>query len=585
MTTVKHYINGKDFGVPRNWQDTQITVDWLNDKQEPSINISDLEFVLEAKDYLSKRILDGTTGGVGVFESDPYKIEFSDNYNNKFTFDGYLDFTSQSVFLGNEEIICSLKKTKGTDWLNDKADGFSFAYLASIGVITSSDYVGAPYIINYVPDVMQLIVLSMCIFNITKELIENIQNVSDSIADITDASTPVIGVGVGFGAVAVTAWDIGNFILVVLKTLARILYNIAVLIAVSKLIDQIFQQMLPDQRSHYGMRIYTLFQRGCQHLNLELSSSLLSGIKDWVCIPTKEKPGRNGDTGYPNNTDPTYTFGDLIRVFKRMFNADYRIKDGIFYFERKDQFELASTYQLPSYFNDQERLLTSFSLNTDEIIANYNINWAYDVQDQNTLDDQTGRVFQAITTPKSVNNEDLVNIKNLAQVDIPFSLGKTKLELNQVEKIAKSLASVVDSLTGIFGSGTNYSSRIKNRVGSMLTTSHILSVPKIVVMSGSKLNNDQRGILSATNLWNNYHFINSFAEVNGEHNQYYRFQNVPVNMNLKDFNTIVENNIGTDANGNIIEIEKLTWTPEAKKATVDYRIKKKYTNNLKITYI
>ena len=62
MTKIRHYINGQDFGEPRNWQDLEITVDWLNKKDDANINITDLEFVLEAKDYLMKRILNGTTG-------------------------------------------------------------------------------------------------------------------------------------------------------------------------------------------------------------------------------------------------------------------------------------------------------------------------------------------------------------------------------------------------------------------------------------------------------------------------------------------------------------------------------------------
>ena len=51
MNEIRHYINGQDFGEPRNWQDLEITVDWLNKKDDANINITDLEFVLEAKDY------------------------------------------------------------------------------------------------------------------------------------------------------------------------------------------------------------------------------------------------------------------------------------------------------------------------------------------------------------------------------------------------------------------------------------------------------------------------------------------------------------------------------------------------------
>ena len=208
--------------------------------------------------------------------------------------------------------------------------------------------------------------------------------------------------------------------------------------------------------------------------------------------------------------------------------------------------------------------------NTSEIISNYNIFWAYDTQDQNTLDDQTGRVFQAITSPITVQNQKLVNIKNLAQINIPFSIGKTKTSLTDIEKVAKGLGQVVDNITGIFGGGTNFASQIKNRLGSLLLSSHFLTAPKIVVMTGNKLAKDQRALLSARSLWDRYHYINSFAEVNGHHNQYYRYEGQRIPMKLKDFDALLENNNGTDSDGRPFVVEKFVWKPEDGTAIMDY---------------
>lgn len=581
---IRHYINGQDFGEPRNWQELTIIKDWLNKKENVDINISDLEFVLNANAYLQQRILNGLAGGVGIFEGEPYTIKIGNPTSPIYTFNGYLDFTEETTVIGAEEISVSLKKREGSDWLNDVADGFSFAYLADQNIITSGDYVKVPYVINYVPDGMQLILLSISLFMMTKELIENIQRLAETIADVTDAATPVLGVGVGFGAVAVTAWDLGNFILVVLKAVARIVYIIAIVIAIKNLIEEIFEQLLPAKRYHLGMRPRVMFERACQHLGLGFSTSIPE--MDWVHIPRKDrKGGENGESGFPTNTGPIYTFGDAIRVFKEMFNADYRIINGVFHFERKDSFNIPSTYTIPAYFNDQTRLLDRNSFNTDEIIANYNINWAYDVQDQNTLDDQTGRVFQAITTPITTIDQKLVNIKNLAEISLPFSIGKCKNDLTRVEEVAKDLGRFVDTLTGIFGGGTNFASQITNRLGSLLMSSHFLTSGKFVKMSGNKLTTDQRADLSATLLWEKYHFINSFAEVNGVHNQYWRFKELRVPMSLSEFDELLENNFVTDLDGNQCEIERMEYKPQEGTALIDYRVKKKYTNNLKIEYV
>ena len=573
---IRHYINGKDFGEPRNWQELTIVKDWLNNSENVDINITDLEFVLEANKYLQERVLNGLNGGVGIFEGEPYQIKIGEETNPVYTFDGYLDFTEETTLIGLEEISVSLKKYEGSDWLNDVADGFSFAYLYEQGVITSSDFVEVPYVINYVPDNMQLIVLSMSLYMMTKELIENIQKLAETVGDVTNAATPVIGVGVG--------WDLGDFILIAIKAVARIAYIIAIVIAIKELIEQIFEQLLPEKKYHLGMTFRDMLIRGCDYLGLSFSSSITE--LDWVHIPIKDKEGGSDDeVGYPSNTGPIYTFGDLIRQMKKMFNAEHVISNGVLRLERKDSFEETSSYVIPSYFSDQERLLNVNSFNTDEMIANYNINWNYDTQDQNTLDNQEGRVFQAITTPITISDEKLVNIKNLSEVNLPFSLGRTKTSLTEVEKLAKTLGSFVDSLTGIFGGGTNYKNQIKDRIGSLLLSSHFLTYGKVVKMSGSKLSTEQREELSASNLWFNYHFINSFSEINGVHNQFWRFKEFEVPMSLEDFSKLLENNKVTDYDGNECYIERMEYEPQNGKALIDYRVRKKYTNNLKIQYV
>lgn len=583
MSQIRHFINGQDFGEPRNWQQLEITIDWLTKKEPGAINVSDLAFVLDANKYLQERIMNGLNGGVGIFEGEPYTITVGDPENPAFKFDGYLDFTNDLTEIGKQEIVASLKKRKGDDWLEDVADGFSFAFLYDQGVITKADFVRVPYVINYVPDALQVSILSMSIFMMTKELIENVQKLAETVADVTDAATPVVGVGAGLGAVAVTAWDIGNVILVALKAAARIAYIIAMTVAIINLIRDLFEQLLPKKRNHIGMTFRRLMEKGCQHLGLNFESDIKE--LNWTYIPQKSEKGNNDDTGFPTNSESIYIFGDLIRELKKMFNADHRIQDGTLFLRRKDKFQYPSGYVMPDFFNNQERLLDQCKFNTDEIISNYNIYWAYDTQDQNTLDNQDGRVFQAITSPKTVRNKEFVTIKNLAEIAIPFSLGLQKTELTTVEKIAKTLGSIVDKLTGVFGGGTNFESQIESRVGSMLTSSHFSTTGKVVKMNGSKLAANQRKELDARKLWDNYHFINSFAEYQGEHNQWIRKENQTVPMTLDEFIILTENNFTTDRDGREYLIEKVIFRPYRNTATIDFRIKKKYTNNLKVTLL
>lgn len=583
MADIIHIMDGQERGEPRGWQELEITIDWLNQKQSGAINVSELSFTGGANKYLQERIAAGITGGVGVFEGVPYRMIVGSLADPVYEFKGYLDLTDDMTVFGGEEIKVGLKKEQGEDWLNEVADSFSFAYLYKQGIITDADFVKVPYVINYVPDGLQLILISMSIYMMTKELVENIQAIADSIADITDASTPVIGVSVGLGAGAVTAWDLGNYIMAGLKLLARIAYAVAIVIAMKNLVNLLFEQLMPKKRNHLGMRYSVMFEKACEYLNLTVSSSLLQSISNVVYIPPKDKMGGEaGERGYPTNSSAIYTFGNLIRVMKEKYNADYRLRDGVFYFERRDMFDTDTVYQMPDFFTDQERRLDKYQLNTSELASNYNIYYEYDVQDQNTLDDQTGRVFQAVTTPITKVNEKMVNVKGLVQIALPFSQGKEKTSLTAVEKILKTLGQLVDTVTGIFGGGTNFAGKIEDRIGSLLLSSHFLTIGKEVVMAGSKLAANQRALLDVRLLWDDFHYINSFAEYQGVHNQAIIYKEAPVSMTLQEFDLLLNNNKGTDALGREYRIDKIIYRPFAGKAKIDFRLKQKYTNNLKI---
>lgn len=576
-------INGQSLNGIRDIKDLQISIDLLEKKESADINVNELRCAMEAKDYLNKRIFNGLSGGQGVTEGEPVDIIVKDEKGGSFTYAAYLDFMSETTILGGEEIVCALKKRQGVDWLNETADSFSVAFLYDLGVVKKSDFIKVPYIINYVPDGMQLIVLQISVFTMAKELAENIEYVADQIAHAGTTSIPDVGVGVGVGAVTVTTWEVGDWIYFAARIAIRLAYTIAIVIAIKNLIDEIFSQLFPKKRDHLGMTFRKMFERCCEYKSLTFESSISE--LDWVHIPSKDrKGGSDGESGVPAVDSPIYTFGDLIRTCKLMFNADFTIENGILKLERRDKFQVGSNYQIPSYFNDQDRLLDSVSLNTDEFVSNYNIFWDYDTQDQNTLDDQTGRIFQATTTQKTSVNNDLINLKNLAQVNLPFSMAKEKTGYTGVEDLAISLGKVVDNLTGIFGGGTNYANKIKNRIGTLLLSSDYISKGKVVVMNGSKLANNQRTLLSVNNFWDKYHFINSFAEVDGVHNQYYRYEGVRVPMILSEFTTLQSNNVLTNDLGEKIEIEKISWTPEELVATIDYRVNRKYTNNLIVNY-
>ena len=588
MADIRHYRNGILVN-PRDFDQAKIVMDWTGKKEAANITINSIKLVAEEGKALRERILSGLTGGVGFFEGEPYRIEIGE-LGNSFGFDGYLDFTNGVEFIDECEVECQLKREQGTDWINEVADGFSYRYLESIGVITDSDFFSVPYVINYIPDGVQLLILAISTFQVTRETIDAVKAVANQIADVVDAAT----LTVGFGA----SVDIGNIVQAVLSLIAQIAYTALLIFALVKLIEQIIEELMPPKRFHKGMPIRLLFQRACDHLNLQLSSTLLdsldTGTNKWVVIPSKghrggEKPtGADSswrETGVPSQQDPLDTFGGVIRTFKRVFNADFQIQNGVFIFERRDFFDKSSGYVIPDTFTNQDGLFDTNGFNTDEIKANYNINWAFDTQDQNTLDNQEGRIFQATLSPKVTNNANLTSLTGLEEIGIPISLPIRKNELTAVEEVVKALASALDALAGQLGNPQSLSGKINSRIGAMNTSSHFSTIPKMVVMSGSQLQNNQRAILSARSLWDNYHFINSFKPINGKHSQNWLYREQKIPFCFEDFITILDNNqVETEA-GEKAEIESLEWNIWDNFATINYRINRIYDNNFEITFL
>ena len=594
MADIRHYRNGTIVN-PRNFENAKVLIDWVGMKEAANITIDSIELVGKEGSDLRKRILSGLSGGVGFFEGEPYQIQIGEQSNPQGTFNGYLDFSSGVEFIGDCDVRCSLKREQGSDWLNDVADGFSYRYLESIGLIKNSDFVPVPVVINYIPDGAILLILGLSLYTMTKELIESIKSIGERTADLTDAAVPVISTDVPVGTSV--GYDVGNIILAALKLVLQVAYTVAIIIAIVKLIEQIIEQLMPPKRYHLGMTIKSLFVKACEHLNLTLSSDLLDEIDKgnrWVLIPSKNHKGGSPptqaasnwrETGVPSQQDTTDTFGGVIRVFKRMFNADYQIRDGVFIFERIDYFRKQSNYVIPATFIDQEKFIDKNTFNTDKLKSNYVISYSYDNQDLNTLDVPDGRVFQAQLSPNVTNNKNLTTLKGLEEIAIPFSLPVRKNKLTAVEEFVKALASVVDGLTGQLGNPQSFSGQIANRIGAMHLSSHFLSVPKLVAMGGNQLAKEQRQILSATKLWENYHFLNSFKPIDGQHAQYFLFRKQKIPFCFADFLQLLDNNKVTTTTGEDAEIETVEWNVWENFATIDYKINRLYDNNFKITYL
>jgi len=595
MVNSRHYLRDAKVDEPINWQDLEITLDFSKDSLEPTINLDNLEFVLDTAQTI---INDLDTNG--YYQGIPYRVDVGSIANPVISYKGYLDPTQDPIIKGCNRIEIALRKQQGTDWLVEVADSFSFRYLASddyngAGKISSNDYTAVPYIINYVPDGMQLLILSLSTFILAKELVDSIKRISKQTSALVKQAVPNTGTA---GPIPVVSWSIGQIVAAIIELAVEISFTIGIMVSIVKLVENIIEQLIPKKRYHLGMGVKDLAQKACDHLGLTLDSELLDSIDDsnkWVVIPSKHHKGGEPpsgtewggwkESGVPNANDGIDTFGDLIRFIETTWNAEYKLKDGVFKIERRDYWKSVSSFVIPNTFTNQEDNINEHGFNTDQLKSNYVISWSTDTEDKNTLDNVNGMTYQAVTSITSVQNQELVLLKGLERVSIPMSMGLRKDRLTAVEEAVKVFLQAADFLSGQLDQPQSFASQFSARIGSLHLSSHFISRPKMVVMQGSKLSVDQRSLLSAQKLWEEYHYIESFVTINEKNNQQVIYKEQEIPFCSEKMVLLLNNNFAITDSGEDAKIMQVVWKVEENTATISYNVFRVYDTNLEINYL
>ena len=614
-THLNFYLNNIKVNPPKNWKEFGIELNFDKDKEtvKQQVTITDFEFVRENSDIINKWITDGLNNGVGVFEGIPLKIEVERNGTVETPFNGYLD-TTQFGRISQNRTTAKAIDLGGVDWLNDVADSFTFAYLYDQGKITQNDFIDVPYIINSIPNYTDAAVSVLGVYVMVKEIKDAIQRLIEFVSDM-----PVYYVFSTY-----------------IKLILYIIYLILLIIALIKLVKTIILLIIQPVKYHKAMSLHTQLSRGCDALGLTFKSPILESgeFKDTYIIPSKYyNPVNSKESQILGFTEPSInqigyyqgTFGDLLRETKKMFNAKIMIKGTELWLVRDDFTESTNQYTLPPVYNPY------FNLNTGEFNANTYITFLTDGIDKNTLQDYQGTSYQVIIQPSRVINQNMVLMKGLDEIRINFALAKRKETFTDPEKIFNVFLKVFDAIVGALVKVVNaiifvlnliitlvnnilkklatigikikfqlplipkvnmpnFKNDIENRIGMLIIEKDIVNVPKVCLMtlgSSSKYNKlhvSNRSIMSAQNLYNNFHYVKSFVPTSDKPNanQYYLkdYENVP--FSFDDFEKVKENNCIFTSDGEEAQIDSLQWNVWNQKANMKLRINKLYTNNFGI---
>lgn len=607
MANTNIYLNNTLTEDIKGIENLSIELNFNRDKPQQQVSINNLDMVINAQKIAKKWVADGN-----VFEGLPLRIDINEGNLNETIFNGYVDLTDSTDY-SCESVKANIKELKTLDWLNDNADGITFEsiYLDSsqviqiagptdLAILTNTDVVSVPYVINNVPnnkEVMSALISTTLLY----------LQLAKAIADLTML---LISTANPFEGTALP------------RTIIQIAYTLTLIITVGVSAKQLFDLLIQPVKYHSSMRISRQLEAGLLRLGLKLDCEELQvGVyKNAVIIPAKyslpnDKNGLFGNKSVVNSKGYfNGTLKQLLLSVKTLLNAKIVVRNNIVSIVRYDTIIGTPQFTLPPILNE------NYKLNSDQMRSNLLYEFEVDFSDKNTIQEYKGTTYQVFTTPTLVN-EPYRLTKGFDNIKFGFALGKTKRELNKVENILIDFLDVIDGLSNViisivnvfidvynavtkfinkikkalktiginlpFGdikpikpiAKLNLSLLIENRIGMLMIEQDFTSVPKIIcVGTGRQLATNNDIVLSAKYIYENFYISNSFMPHLGGQKKIQQYQNVP--FCLDDYFKVKENNFIFDANGNTCEILSLQWNIYNSLANISLQYPFNYTNNL-----
>ena len=521
--------------------------------------------------------------------------------------DGYIDLFRARFDEFNNRIEAAAQDIQGLQWLEQNGDAVTYDYLFEKGFIKESDFIEIPYIINRIGRNSETFLALFSAFALFLELRRIIT------FDIPAISARLSGVLTTIPAI--------------IELVAFIVYLAFLFVSLAGIILELFNLIINPVKYHRAMTILQQVKAGCDFFGLTLSSSILetAPFNKAVLLPEKYTQFQGGARRFLGSVKKTEssdngfyrgTFGQLMESLRAMFYAKIIIVDNILYFE-KDNFRLGSpAFKLPPLSDEYKQ----YKFNAEEFESTFILEFVTDAEDQNTVLDWKGTSIQINTTTDFSIGQRYNLGRKLERTTIPFALTKRKEGLNFAEKAANTFLTIIQEVVNAILSGINALLRVLNRIikvantairalrvvgvnirlqipqipqiptvnisvanlrnGVMVIENDFVYTPKIMILDDNgKVSRDNKEILNAEYLWDNFHSFRSFT--NG--NQWKTYELPPIGLGDKELTALRRNNYIETDNGLEAEIITLRYNERLQVIEGEYRVQEDYIPNLILT--
>jgi len=418
-TKITLTLNGDNSSQIRELHDLQILATFENGNAQANISTTEFEFVNDFASAIKDWIDSGTSSGVGIFEGIPVQLRISGDQPTYLAFDGYLDMTDDFQIVDPTTIKAKIKKDSGLQNLDDLASGLTWEYLYQEGILTNSDMIWIPYIIEEKFDFVAFLLLNLAIYTTAVQLVDLVKSIAQAIAG-----------------------GVTSLLLIAIE----IIYALALAVILVDMILQWIKFIVEPIRFHKGIRLKRLLEIGSSHLGYNYNTSISYLMFDYiVLLPSKDSIDEEGNfilqdiggtifesgQGFPGARDFGYTFGEILTLVNKTFNAKIALKNGTI-----EQHSLNSSWWLQqSTYTMPEVLIETKKYNTEDLASNRLITFTPDPQDKNIMQNYKGMSYEIITTPITTSITKNVCLKGLDEISIPYALGIRKNKTTWLEKL------------------------------------------------------------------------------------------------------------------------------------------------------
>jgi hypothetical protein len=532
---------------PRNINDFGFVKDFRNPRSRVSLDFDNV--VLVNEDY--NRVINWVYNEYGRHENIPLTIIADDGQS----YPHYLDLSELKY--GTNELECGIQARKGTDHFFDKAENTTFELMYQNGGLVDSDFKKTPFLI--VPNDLNLqrVVNLMFVLSVTQQVVTLVFEGEKLIADGLD----VVGTGV--------LTTIGKIIAFALHLIITIINFIALGINIRTL-------YFPKLRYFKACSDYTLIKKGCEYLGYSLNSNALLSLANIHTLPIPQSTSQSifqtlfndlGDlfnNGYPTASDSTPTIYSLIESYLDLYNLKIFVYDSVVTIERRDYFMQNASLTIGKTFAVQDKRSYSKTFNNSEVWGRKVLSYQIDSTDVHTSDIDYRIQAEYITQPISTLNADLVNLKGLKEIRVPFSLGDRKNSYNAIEEYALSLFLNIDALINAFGGNSNLASVVTNRLGVLVIADQFFqNTKRLYLGSDNKQPSNYLDLLNIDQIYIDYHQDLEVA------NNCVVFEKFEIPFTQAKFASLLQNNFVILEDGDIVEAVSIGWKDRKAKATIE----------------